>query len=69
MIRFGGDQPLEGRRTLRLLHGDGLVDEHGETSFTNILIYDPKTDTWEDRLDNVEKGEAKPFARFKMTRR
>ena len=43
-------------------------DEHGETSFTNTFIYDPKTDTWENRLDNIVKGEAKPFARFKLAK-
>jgi hypothetical protein len=43
-------------------------DEHGETSFTNTFIYDPKTNTWENRLDNVVKGVANPFARFKLTR-
>jgi len=45
-----------------------FTDEHGETSFTNTYIFDPKTDTWENRLDNVVKGEAKPFARFKLTK-
>ena len=45
-----------------------FTDEHGETSFTNTYIYDLKTDTWENRLDNVVKGEAKPFARFKLTK-
>jgi hypothetical protein len=43
-------------------------DEHGETSFTNSFIYDPKTNTWENLLDNVVKGDAKPFARFKLTK-
>jgi hypothetical protein len=43
-------------------------DEHGETTFTNTFIYDPKTNTWENRLDNIVKGEAKPFARFKLTK-
>ena len=43
-------------------------DEHGETTFTNTFIYDAKTNTWENRLDNVVKGEAKPFARFKLTK-
>ena len=43
-----------------------FTDEHGETSFTNTFIYDPKTDAWENRLDNVVKGEAKPFARFSL---
>ena len=45
-----------------------FTDEHGETSFTNTFIYDPKTNTWDNRLDNVVKGEAKPFARFKATK-
>jgi hypothetical protein len=45
-----------------------FTDEHGEASFTNTFIYDPKTNTWDDRLDNVVKGEAKPFARFKVTK-
>src|SRR5271166_3315423 len=30
-------------------------DEHGETTFTNTFIYDPKTNTWKDLLDNVVK--------------
>src|SRR6202044_4233819 len=30
-------------------------EEPGETSFTNTFIYDPKTNTWENRLDNVIK--------------
>ena len=45
-----------------------FTDEHGETSFSNTFLYDPKTNTWEDRLDNIVKGEAKPFARFKLTK-
>jgi hypothetical protein len=45
-----------------------FIDEHGETSFTNTFVYDPKTNSWENRLDNVVKGEADPFARFKLTR-
>ena len=45
-----------------------FTDEHGETSFTNTFLYDPKTDTWDDRLDNVVKGVAQPFARFKLTK-
>lgn len=43
-------------------------DEHGETSFTNTFIYDPKTNTWDNRLDNVAQGVAKPFARFSLTK-
>ena len=45
-----------------------FTDEHGDSSFTNTYVYDPKTNTWENHLDNVVKGEAKPFARFKLTR-
>jgi hypothetical protein len=45
-----------------------FTDEHGETSFINDFIYDPKANTWENRLDNIVKGEAKPFARFKLTK-
>lgn len=43
-------------------------DEQGETTFTNTFIYDAKTNTWENQLDNVAKGVAKPFARFKLTK-
>jgi hypothetical protein len=43
-----------------------FTNEQGEKSFTNSFIYDSKTNTWENRLDNVVKGEAKPFARFKL---
>ena len=45
-----------------------FTDEHGETSFTNTFVYDPKTNTWQNRLDNIVKGEAKPFARFNLTK-
>ena len=45
-----------------------FTDGQGETSFTNTFTYDPKTNTWANRLDNVVKGVAKPFARFSLTR-
>ena len=45
-----------------------FTDEHGNTSFTNTFTYNPKTKAWENRLDNVVKGEAKPFARFNLTK-
>jgi hypothetical protein len=45
-----------------------FTDERGETTFTNTFIYNPKTNTWENRLDNVVNGEAKPFARFNLTK-
>ena len=44
-----------------------FTNEHGETSFTNTFIYDAKTNTWDNRLDNVVKGVAQPVARFKLT--
>src|SRR5271168_1981550 len=43
-------------------------DEHGEIDFNNTYIYDPRTNTWENRLDNIVKGVAQPFARFKLTK-
>jgi hypothetical protein len=45
-----------------------FTNEQGETSFTNTFLYDPKTNAWENRLDNVVQGVAKPFARFNLTR-
>jgi hypothetical protein len=45
-----------------------FTDEHGETTFTNTFTYDPKTNTWDNRLDNVVKGAVKPFARFNLTK-
>ena len=45
-----------------------FTNEQGEKSFTNTFIYDPKANTWDNQLDNVVKGEAKPFARFKLTK-
>jgi len=43
-------------------------DEKGNTNFTNDFVYDAKSDTWEWRMDNVDNGVAKPFARLKLTR-
>jgi hypothetical protein len=43
-------------------------DEKGEVSFSNDFVYDPATGAWEWRMDNVEKGVAKPFGRVKLTR-
>lgn len=45
-----------------------FTDEHGETTFTNTFVYNPKTNTWENRLDNVAKGVPAPFARFNLTK-
>ncbi|MFY9805293.1 MAG: hypothetical protein WA211_03685 [Candidatus Acidiferrales bacterium] len=43
-------------------------DEKGEVSFKNDFVYDAKAGAWEWRMDNVEKGVAKPFGRVKLTR-
>ena len=43
-------------------------NEKGEVSFRNDFIYDPATAAWEWRMDNVDKGVAKPFGRVKLTR-
>jgi len=43
-------------------------DEHGEISFTNTFTFNPKTNTWDNRLDNIVKGAAEPFARFMLTK-
>jgi hypothetical protein len=45
-----------------------FTDEHGETSLTNTYIYDPRTNTWENRIDNIVKGVAQPFARATLTK-
>ena len=42
-------------------------NEKGEVTFKNEFVYDPKTNTWEWRMDNVANGVAKPFARVKLT--
>lgn len=44
-------------------------NEKGTTEFTNDFLYDPKTDSWEWRLDNVENGKATPFGRVTLTRK
>ena len=44
-------------------------DEKGEVSFHNDFVYNPTADTWEWRMDNIDKGLAKPFGRVKLTRK
>lgn len=44
-------------------------DEKGEVSFHNEFAFDPAADTWEWRMDNIDKGLAKPFGRVKLTRK
>lgn len=44
-------------------------NDKGEADFSNDFVYDPKTDTWLDNLDNIVNGARKPFGRVKLTRR
>lgn len=44
-------------------------NEKGEPDFSNDFVYDPKTDSWSDALDNIVNGAKKPFGRVKLTRR
>jgi hypothetical protein len=44
-------------------------DEKGEPDFSNDFVYDAKTDTWSDALDNIVNGTKKEFGRVKLTRR
>ncbi len=43
-------------------------DDKGNVTVTNDLVYQAATDTWEWRIDNVDKGAATPFARVQLTR-
>ena len=43
-------------------------DAKGATTLTNDFVFDPAAGTWEWRIDNIDKGVAKPFARVKLTR-
>ncbi len=42
--------------------------ENGEVDLTNGFVYNPKEDSWQWRIDNVEKGVPKEFARLRLTR-
>lgn len=43
-------------------------NDKGEPDFSNDFVYDPKTDTWSDALDNIVEGVRKPFGRVKLVR-
>ncbi|HTY84329.1 MAG TPA: hypothetical protein VMB19_08920 [Silvibacterium sp.] len=43
-------------------------DEKGTVSLTNDFVHNPKLDTWEWRIDNIENGTAKPFARVTLSK-
>ncbi len=42
-------------------------NEKGGVDLTNTFTYDPKDNTWEWKIDNVENGQPKPFARLRLT--
>jgi hypothetical protein len=44
-------------------------NEKGELDFSNDFVYDAKSDTWSDALDNIVNGAKKEFGRVKLTRR
>lgn len=44
-------------------------NEKGEEGLRNDFVYDSTVDMWEWRIDNLDKGVAKPFARVKLTRK
>jgi hypothetical protein len=46
-----------------------FTDEQGEVMFRNDFVYDPKTNSWEWRMENVKKGVSKPFGRVTLTRK
>jgi hypothetical protein len=43
-------------------------DKKGAVDFSNDFLYDPKTDSWQWVMDNVENGIHRPFGRVKLTR-
>jgi len=43
--------------------------EKGDIDLRNVFAYNPKEDAWEWRIDNVEKGVSKEFARVRLTRK
>jgi len=43
-------------------------DDKGEINFTNAFTYDPKTDSWQWTMNNVDHGKAIPFGIEKLAR-
>ena len=43
-------------------------DDKGAVSFRNDFLYDPKTDSWLWKMDNVVNGTNKTFGTVKLTR-
>lgn len=44
-------------------------NDKGEPDFSNVFVYDAKTDSWSDALDNIVNGARKEFGRVKLTRK
>jgi len=43
-------------------------DDNGTVDLTNDFVFHPDSDTWEWKIDNIDKGVVKPFARFTLRR-
>jgi len=43
-------------------------DDKGEVGFTNEFTYDPKTDSWQWTMSNIDHGKATPFGTEKLSR-
>lgn len=43
-------------------------DDKGEINFTNDFAYDPKSDTWQWTMNNVDNGKAIPFGTEKLAK-
>jgi hypothetical protein len=43
-------------------------DKNGDPSVHNTFAYDRMTNTWRRTIDNVDKGQLKPFANVTLTR-
>ncbi len=43
-------------------------NEKGEVDLTNTFTYNPKDNTWEWKIDNIENDQPKPFARLRLTK-
>lgn len=43
-------------------------DESGAINLTNDFVFHPDSDTWEWKIDDIDKGVVKPFARLTLRR-
>ena len=68
---FAGGEGLTTLGVADLKENDILFifkDGKGEINFTNDFAYDPKTDSWQWRMNNVDNGKAIPFGTEKLAR-